>query len=177
MATHGEAIDLFAGPCGWDVAARDLGLDVLGIEFDHAACETRRAAGLPTIEGDVRDHRLLATAGYGGLIASPPCQTFSTAGKGAGRAALGDVLSGVRTLAARQHFDASAFSDERTGLVLEPLVWALTAIDAVRPFQWIALEQVPTVLPVWEAYAEVQIGRASCRGRGGGAVGEGAWDG
>ena len=155
MPIHGEAIDLFAGPGGWDVAARDLGLDVLGIEFDHAACETRRAAGLPTIEGDVRDHRLMATAGYGGLIASPPCQTFSTAGKGAGRAALGDVLSGVRTLAARQHFDASAFSDERTGLVLEPLVWALTAIDAVRPFQWIALEQVPTVLPVWEAYAEV----------------------
>src|SRR5690606_31808086 len=155
MPIHGEAIDLFAGPGGWDVAARDLGLDVLGIEFDHAACETRRAAGLPTIEGDVRDHRLMPTPGTGGPTPPPPGQRFSPGGKGAGRAALGDVLTGVKTLAARQHFDASAFSDERTGLVLEPLVWALTAIDAVRPFQWIALEQVPTVLPVWEAYAEV----------------------
>src|SRR5690606_4918407 len=152
MSTHEKAIDLFAGPGGWDVAARDLGLEVLGIEFDHAARETRRAAGLPTVEGDVRAHRgLVARAhDFAGLIASPPGQTFR-----AGRAALDDVLLGVKTLAARQHFDASVFSDERTGLVLEPLVWALGAIDAGRPFQWIALEQVPTVLPVWEAYAEV----------------------
>lgn len=151
-----RAVDLFAGPGGWDVAARDLGLDVIGIEFDKAACETRRAAGLKTIEGDVRARgHLIADLILRGLIASPPCQTFSAAGKGAGRAALDDVLLGIKTLAARQEFDASVFDDERTGLVLEPLVWALKAVDAGRPFEWLAFEQVPTVLPVWEAMAEV----------------------
>lgn len=154
--TEYDAADLFAGPGGWDVAARDLGLSVLGIEFDKAACEIRRAAGLPTIQGDVRDWAAEVILVYApkGLIASPPCQTFSSAGKGAGRAALDDVLLGVKTLAARQDFDASIFSDERTGLVLEPLRWALLAIDHACPFQWLAWEQVPTVLPVWEAVAE-----------------------
>jgi len=151
-----KVIDLCAGPGGWDVAARDLGLDVIGIEWDAAACDTRRAAGLQTIQGDIRDYRHLITEMIlGGLIASPPCQTFSAAGKGAGRRALDDVLLGVKTLAARQEFDASVFDDERTGLVLEPLIWALTAIDAGRPFEWLAFEQVPAVLPVWEAMAEV----------------------
>lgn len=32
-----NAVDLFAGPGGWDVGARELGLDPLGIELDDAA--------------------------------------------------------------------------------------------------------------------------------------------
>jgi DNA (cytosine-5)-methyltransferase 1 len=47
------------------------------------------------------------------------------------------------------------FNDERTGLVLEPLHWILEHINAGLPYEWIALEQVPGVLPVWEAYAIV----------------------
>lgn len=47
-------IDLFAGPGGWDAGVTALGVKVTGIERDHAACETRRAAGLATVEGDVR---------------------------------------------------------------------------------------------------------------------------
>lgn len=38
--------------------------------------------------------------------------------------------------------------DERSALTLEPMYWALT----LRP-SWIALEQVPEVMPVWHAYA------------------------
>ena len=157
MSTHTpvDAIDLFAGPGGWDLGARDLGLTTLGIEFDHAACETRRAAGLPTVEGDVRDYGPLDWPDTPGLIASPPCQTFSMAGKGAGRAALDDVLSGVQLLAQRLPGLMPTWADERTGLVLEPLRWALQAIDAGMPYRWLAFEQVPTVLPVWEAMAEV----------------------
>ncbi len=45
--------------------------------------------------------------------------------------------------------------DERTGLVLEPLRWALSALDDERPFEAIVLEQVPAVKPVWDAYAAV----------------------
>lgn len=157
--TSYDAIDLFAGPGGWDVGARDLGLKALGIEFDAAACKTRRAAGLPTIEGDVRDYGPADFPGVEGFIASPPCQTFSMAGKGAGRAALDDVLFGVKVLAARQPLEAETrFDDVRTGLVLEPLRWALEAVDLGAPFRWLAFEQVPTVLPVWEAMADVLRG-------------------
>lgn len=154
----GYAIDLFAGPGGWDVAAHRLGLPVIGIEFDKWACETRRAAGHLTIEDDVRNWspgHFLTTCSLLGLIASPPCQTFSLAGKGAGRAALELVLSLAKKMAAREAIDVSEFSDERTSLVLDPLRWALAAIDAGHPFPWLAFEQVPTVLPVWEFYAEL----------------------
>lgn len=149
-----DAVDLFSGPGGWDVAARDLGLHVLGIEFDAAACRTRRAADLPTIEGDVRAFGPSDFPARG-FIASPPCQTFSMAGKGSGRAALDVVLASVKALAAREQLPADAFADDRTALVLEPLRWALEAIDAAVPYEWLAFEQVPTVLPVWEAMADV----------------------
>lgn len=153
------AIDLFAGPGGWDVAARSLGVEALGIERDPAACATRRASGLLTIEDDVRRHAwslVLSYAATCGLIASPPCQTFSPAGNGMGRRDLHIVLDLVRRMALRDRsLDLSVFDDERTGLVLEPLYWALLAIDLGRPFPWLAFEQVPAVLPVWEAMAAV----------------------
>ncbi len=150
-----DAIDLFAGPGGWDVAARDLGLHFLGIEWDRWAVATREAAGLPTIHGDVRDYGPADFPGVRGFIASPPCQTFSMAGGGSGRAALDLVLSLIKSLEAREEIDASAFDDERTFLVLEPLRWMLEAIDLGTPFEWAAFEQVPGVLPVWEAMADV----------------------
>ena len=51
-----DTIDLFAGPGGWDVAAHMLGLRAIGIECDPDACNTRRAAGHATMEGDVREY-------------------------------------------------------------------------------------------------------------------------
>ncbi|MFD0850887.1 DNA cytosine methyltransferase [Actinomadura adrarensis] len=49
----------------------------------------------------------------------------------------------------------SELRDDRTWLVLEPLRWVLEAIDKhSKPYQVIVLEQVPQVLPVWEAYEE-----------------------
>lgn len=150
-----HATDVFGGAGGWDVAARQLGLAALGVEWDVAACMTRRAAGLLTVEGDVRDFHPLDFDRVPGFIASPPCQTFSAAGKGAGRAALDTVYQLTKTLQARQSVDFSVLSDERTRLVLEPLRWVLAALDNDRPYEWIAFEQVPTVLPVWEYMAEI----------------------
>jgi len=49
----------------------------------------------------------------------------------------------------------SQMEDERTGLVLEPLRWALSALDNDQPYEAIILEQVPAVRPVWEAFAAV----------------------
>jgi DNA (cytosine-5)-methyltransferase 1 len=134
--------DLFAGPGGWDVACRKLGITADGIENDPNACRTRRAAGLNTIEGSVLDYEPdgLAT----GLIASPPCPTFSGAGSGIGRQSLDAVLRAVRGEA----FDDSV--DPITRLVVEPLRWALAG-----SYRWLAFEQVPSVLPIWEAMADV----------------------
>jgi DNA (cytosine-5)-methyltransferase 1 len=143
-----DAVDLFAGPGGWDVGAQELGIRTIGLEWDADACDTRRAADLPTVEGDVRKFGPANFPNVRGLIASPPCQTFSTAGKGSGRAALDLVLEQMRAVVLGGDIDYSAFSDERTGLVLEPLRWALEG-----DYDWIAFEQVPAVLPVWEAAA------------------------
>lgn len=148
-----DYVDLFAGPGGWDAAARALGLDGVGIELDPSACETRRAAGLRTVQGSVLDHRPRAFRARG-LIGSPPCQTFSTAGSGVGRQALDSVLALADVVA--QGVNPSELGwdgDPRTVLVLEPLWWAVQAMAEGFPFQWIALEQVPPVLPVWERFA------------------------
>lgn len=150
-----RAVDLFAGPGGWDVAARALGMDVVGIEFDHAACETRRAAGFQTIEDDVSHYGPADFPDATMLIASPPCQTFSAAGKGAGRAALDTVLTVLVEMVGGRRVAPGDFDDPRTALVLEPLRWILDAHHASRPFRRVALEQVPTVLPVWQAYGAV----------------------
>lgn len=154
-----DTVDLFAGPGGWDLPARRLGLKVIGIEFDKAAHLTRRAAGLHTIRDDVRKWGPANFPNARGLIASPPCQTFSAAGKGAGRRALETVLSEVldmRQCHSRDELYAHPeWEDERTGLVLEPLRWALDAIRLGQPYEWLAFEQVPTVLPVWQAMADV----------------------
>lgn len=150
-------VDLFSGPGGWDVAAAGMGFKVVGIEKDHAACETRRAAGLGTVEGDVRDYSAADFPDATDLIGSPPCQPYSVGGKGRGRAALDTVLRLADWLAERRSItqELKGLDDDRTGLVLEPLRWALEAIDAGRPYRTVMLEQVSTVLPVWDKLAEL----------------------
>ncbi|MER5889673.1 DNA cytosine methyltransferase [Streptomyces sp. NPDC001941] len=152
-----ELLDLFGGPGGWDLAAQRLGLQVTGIEQDHAACESRRAAGLGTVEGDVRIYDPADFPTATDLIGSPPCQPYSIGGKGAGRRALDTVLDFAEQLAARRNIRSglATLDDERTGLVLEPLRWTLEALDDGRPYRTVMLEQVPTVLPVWEAMAQI----------------------
>lgn len=156
-------VDLFAGPGGLDVAAEKLGIPTVGIEWDDSACATRRAAGLATEQGDVRDYGPSEFSDANVLAGGPPCQTFTVAGSGVGRRALDEVLGFVKRMVAREDReeivrDLANLNDERTGLVLEPLRWALEAIDAGKPYQAIVLEQVPAVLPVWEAYAEALLG-------------------
>lgn len=144
-------VDLFSGPGGWDVAAHALGLYVVGIEIDKNAIATRRAVGHPTMAGSVLDYDPTSFRRIWGLIASPPCQSFSAAGKGKGRQELDLVFAAIAAIAEGQPWEHIVHGcDERTPLVLQPLVWALAA----EP-EWIALEQVPPVLPVWEAFAVI----------------------
>ncbi|WP_072477572.1 DNA cytosine methyltransferase [Amycolatopsis australiensis] len=114
-----------------NVPVRQLGLAALGVERDAAACMTRRAAGLLTVEGDVRDFHPLDFDRVPGFIASPPCQTFSAAGKGAGRAALDTVYQLAKTMEGRQSVDFSVFSDERTGVI--QLRWGTAIYRQVEP--------------------------------------------
>lgn len=118
-------VDLFAGAGGWDLGARAIGLNPIGYEVWAPAIATRQAARLPTVVCDlgaalVNDRQ----SPVAGLIASPPCQDWSAAGKRL----------------------------ERTGpsgaLVDVPLRWALE----LRP-RWCAWEQVPPALEVWELAA------------------------
>ena len=172
-----NAIDLglFGGPGGWAQGARALGITEVGIELDAAACATRAAAGHPTIRADVAAFPVDQLAGQvRGLSASPPCTTFSAAGKRAG-VAVTDILAGLirdllvgkdtraehrremgrvlhaatplrPTLGRRAHRIATAIRS--AALVAEPARF----IAACHP-EWIALEQVPAVLPLWQVYA------------------------
>jgi DNA (cytosine-5)-methyltransferase 1 len=107
-----------------------LGLEDVGIEFDKAACATREAAGHQTICADVSAYPTAQFVGNTtGLIASPPCQDFSVAGKKAG-------MDGARAQ-----------------LITEVLRW----VEELQP-EWVACEQVPPVLKIWESYAEVLEG-------------------
>lgn len=152
-----NAVDLFAGPGGWDVGARELGLDPLGIELDDAACRVREAAGLRTVQGDVAALDPLDFP-CDLLIASPPCTAFSMAGKGEGRGATDDLTEAIRAMGRGEPVDQVALdeacADSTAHLVLEPLRWAL-ALDPVT----VCCEQVPPVLPLWEAMAEVLTDR------------------
>lgn len=89
---------------------------------------------------------------YDLLIASPPCQTFSMAGGGAGRKALDDVLGLIDEKAYRSVEGLRAFGeshDPRTALVLTPLAHVYRDLP-----RYVVFEQVPPVLPVWERCAE-----------------------
>lgn len=138
-------VDVYAGPGGWSAGIRALGLTDIGIELDDAACLTRAAAGHLTIRTDVATMPLEPLVGrVVGLIMSPPCQSFSTAGNGEGRDLLDPLCQAVA--------DGAWWTFDRAGgygHVLEVGRWA----ETLRP-AWIACEQVPPVLPVWRAYAD-----------------------
>jgi DNA (cytosine-5)-methyltransferase 1 len=149
VVTSKDVVDLFAGPGGWDC---DLPFAPLGIELDPAAIETRDAAGHRTMEADVADLDPLDFPEFTeGLIASAPCQAYSKAGGQLGRHDRELVLEALKRLARGEDCRLDLrphLVDERSLLVVEPFRWAL----ALRP-RWIALEQVPHVLPLWRVIA------------------------
>ncbi len=155
LGTRQRVIDLFAGPGGLDVGATWLGIPATGIELDSNACATREAAGLDTVQGNVRDYGPADFPNATVLAGGPPCQTFTVAGKGEGRRALDQVVDRITDMCRQPSADPSRgwSADERTELILEPMRWALLALEAETPYQAIVLEQVPAVLPIWRAFS------------------------
>jgi len=173
----GIDIDLFAGPGGWDVAASRLGFSPVGIEFDAAACLTRAAAGHRTVRADVAEFPLERLAGrVRGLAGSPPCTTFSAAGDGAGNAVIAllavlitDLFAGRDTRAqcrraiiaqlAESGWRSDLAPEDRAAKIERAAASAVLVAEPARFIaaghpEWIALEQVPAVLPLWQVYAQ-----------------------
>lgn len=159
MTAPVRVLEGFAGPGGWGEGARMLGIGgVLGIDVDPDACATATAAGHRRMQGDVRALDPEDFPTVTGWISSPPCPTFTTAGKRSGVADRPIVLEGCTRLGDAQADPARdddhlavyrRVGDERTALVLETLRFAFR-LPNVR---WVVAEQVPTVEPVWQDMA------------------------
>lgn len=152
----GRIVDLFAGAGGWDEGLRALGHKALGIELDATACQTAQAAGHQRLQADIAALDPAEFVPVWGLIGSPPCQAYSSAGKKLGRLDQPHVVACAHELAAGNDTRTAhlqACRDERSLLTVEPLRWAL----ALRP-RWIALEQVPGVLGLWTLFAQLLAG-------------------
>lgn len=150
-------LDLFAGPGGWSEGLRALGLRDVGVEFDTAACQTRRAAGHLTVQADVAALPVASMVGkVCGFIGSPPCQPFSKGGKRLGLQDQKLVHQAVHDLSLGRDTRAGLLAeckDPRSLLAAEPIRY----LHAIRP-DWVALEEVPDVLPLWRHYAEILRG-------------------
>lgn len=147
-------VDLFSGPRGWSEGLRMVGLTDVGLELDADAARTSQAAGHLTIQCDVTQY---ATEPFRGLItgkiSSPVCTPFSKAGKQAGLADLPLVFQAVHDLANGRDTRAqvkTACKDAKSILAAEPMRW----LYDLRP-EWVCMEQVPDVLPLWNQYAGI----------------------
>lgn len=176
-------VDLFAGPGGWDEGLALLGrTDVVGLEWDSAACKTAKAAGHQRIRCDVTTYPTDAFGRVEGLIGSPSCTLFSAAGNGVGNLVTHILAAGIvrmmhgddcraeireaiypTTLAMREAANAKRKPEKRwtqervesqakddtfvACLILEPARYILAL-----GVEWVALEQVPEVLPLWKVY-------------------------
>src|SRR5262249_25344537 len=148
LAVSALEVDLFAGGLsGWTVAARQRGHDPIGIEHAEPECQSRALAGYRTIRADVAS---LKVPQLEGVAASPPCTASPPAGKLAGPQhgpALADAAS-------RGDWTARPDPDPLVWLVLEPLRWVIEG-----EAEWLCMEQVRGVLPVWEGYRHWLIGQ------------------
>lgn len=147
MIVHG-----FAG-IGWSEALPP-GSNEIGLELNWEACRTRIAAGHRTIQCDVTAYPTWPFKGRtDGKIDSPPCPPFSKSGNGKGGHDLPLIHQAIEDLArgkdTRTQLGA-ACQDPRSILTAEPMRWHYD----LQP-RWIAMEQVPSVLPVWEQYAGI----------------------
>jgi DNA (cytosine-5)-methyltransferase 1 len=155
MNEHHHVLDLFAGT-GVGVAIKRLGAQEFGVEKMPEAIATREANGMTTIYEDVWDAHFFELRAQAWrqwtLWGSPPCPSFSSAGNGSGRKQMPLILQAIEDGVWKDIDELRAWSDSledvRSGLTLVPMHY----VSRFKP-TYVALEQVPGVLPIWEAYA------------------------
>ncbi|MEU5360198.1 DNA cytosine methyltransferase [Streptomyces albidoflavus] len=156
---HDLIVEGFHGPGGGAEGRRILGLTTraIGMEWDAAACATATAAGHTVIRTDVAAYPTAPFKGrIVGKVDSPPCQAWSRAGKGLGLVDQPLVHQAVEDLSHGRDTRAkllTACKDERSLLAAEPMRWH----HDLRP-EWICMEEVPDVLPLWRQYAAILRG-------------------
>jgi DNA (cytosine-5)-methyltransferase 1 len=147
LTVHG-----FAG-IGWSEAL-PADANEIGLELDEAACRTRIGAGHRTVRCDVTAYPTWVFKGYTvDKIDSPPCPGFGKSGKKLGLLDLPLVHQAIEDLSRGRDTRAAIGAncrDWRSILTAEPMRWHYD----LQP-QRIAMEQVPSVLPVWEQYADI----------------------
>lgn len=147
-----KARDLFAG-VGWSVAAHELGIQDDGVEWDEDTRKTRELNGFSTIGRDVREI-YGRVGGYDTELGSPPCERFTQSGHGDGSRARDEIVRAVRGMIhpadIYRVIGELDHLHEKISLVLEPFR-VLLENDSARVALW---EQVPPVLPIWEAVGE-----------------------
>jgi DNA (cytosine-5)-methyltransferase 1 len=148
--TRLSVLDLFAGAGGFSLGAHAITDYMWGIELDADAVATQKAYGMLSDRADITTldpHNYADPTLH--VHASPPCQSFPTAGKGEGRKHLEALGRAAFYIIIRgEHFEDLSGVPEGSLLVLEPARW----IHALRPDS-ISMEQVRSVLPIWESYA------------------------
>jgi DNA (cytosine-5)-methyltransferase 1 len=147
-----RVLELFAGPGGWAEGLRLAGFTGASIGLDNSrdACVTALRAGHARIECDVQTYPIAMFApGLFGFIASPPCQSFSMAGKRGGEMDRQHVMDLVDLHAIGRDAPDVPWADERSRLTAQPMRW----IARLAP-DWVAMEQVPGVIELWEHMAK-----------------------
>lgn len=150
------ALDTFAGACGWDLAIRHLGWGPVDRVENWAPANATAAAagfGAPVCE-DVREYRT-APGRHDLQTHSPSCRTFTLTGKGEGRRQRDRIIRAVAQIGDGFPIEnVRGTIDSDAALTLEPLRLILEGLPRAT-----ALEQAPSVLPVWQAYADVMTSR------------------
>jgi DNA (cytosine-5)-methyltransferase 1 len=123
--------------------------NVVGIEWDETACRTAATAGHTRICADVATYSITAFLAAAGVIGSPPCQGWSMAGSRLGELDRAKVHALVDAYANGSNDIGDGWADPRSHHAAQPVRW----VRDIRP-QWVALEQVPAVLGLWQHIAE-----------------------
>ena len=142
----------FAG-IGWSEAL-PADTSEIGLELNADMCRTRINAGHATIRCDVAQYPTWVFKGRRiDKVDSPPCPGFGKSGKKLGLRDLPRVHQAIEDLSRGKDTRAqigAACLDWRSILTAEPMRWHYD----LQP-EAIAMEQVPSVLPVWEQYASI----------------------
>jgi DNA (cytosine-5)-methyltransferase 1 len=147
MTRPADVAELCAGPGGWGVGAAMTGYEgrMVGLDVNADACRTATAAGHERICADVSTYPTALFSRVDGLIGSPPCPPWSQSGSRLGPLDRSLALARIGAFAAHRTPAVEQWNDDRSFLSAEPMRWAV----ALRP-RWIALEQVPGALALWQ---------------------------